>query len=173
VTVTRKAHVTAVLGDEHDPAFLGRDRDELALTSVDATRHRQRSRSASGVDVIIELPRGTYLADGAVLADDGGTVIVARRRPESAVVVTFAADRPVAEAIASAARLGHAFGNQHTPIEVHDREVRIPVRTTVDIVRSTIDQLDLAGVDIRVATIPLGRHQRLDTVGAHDHQTPS
>ncbi len=91
-----------------------------------------------------------------MLADDGHTIVVASRTPEPALVVRFDPGLARESLVIAAARIGHALGNQHTPIEAADGELRVPVWTSAEVVRATIDRLGLAGVEIEVSTRPLG-----------------
>ncbi len=95
-------HVTSILGDLADGRFAGRDVDPVSLTSADAAKRRLRLRSARGVDLAVDLPRGSYLRDGAVLLDDGERVVAIERRAEEAVVVRLAPDLAPAELLRQA-----------------------------------------------------------------------
>ena len=153
--------VREILGDWHEPRFAGRPREALLVDSSDAAKRRLRGVTDAGTDVAIDLGRGSYLAHGAVLADDGERIVVVERRPEEAVVVRLALDLPPAQLAEQAARLGHAFGNQHVPIELEGGELRIPITTSVEIARETVLALGLEGVTIEVATVRLGARRPL------------
>ena len=126
-------------------------------TAAEAARRRLRRHTDAGTDVAIDLPAGAYLADGVVLADDGARVVVVRRPPEAALVVVLDAAQDPGRLAAQAVRLGHAFGNQHVPVEVEGCEVRIPLTTSEAVARATVERLDLRGARIAVARVPLAR----------------
>ena len=82
--------VTSILGRVDDPRFALRTVERLQMTSADASKRRLRGRTDAGSDVAIDLPRGIYVEDGAVLVDDGERIIVAVRRSEDAAVIRLA-----------------------------------------------------------------------------------
>ena len=93
----------------------------------------------------IDLASGGYLADGAVLFDDGEMVLGDRASLEPALARPPRC-RPLAGATAGAGHpLGHAFGNQHVPVDVEDGVVRIPLTTSQAIARATVEALGLDG----------------------------
>lgn len=87
--------------------------------------HLQRG----GVDLGIELPRVSWMFDGAVLHDDGMCILVVSRRPELVMVISLNELGP--EAVF---RIGHALGNRHSPAELHGNELLVPVTDTPDLV---------------------------------------
>jgi len=131
--------VTELLGSTDEPRFAGRDRDRLPVAWNDASKRRLRAISDQGRDIAIDLPRGSYLRSGAVLTDDGQTITVVARTPERALVV-----RP--DDVGQAARIGHAFGNQHVPIEVVGDELHVPVTTSEELVAETVRRLGAESV---------------------------
>ena len=88
------------------------------MTSGDASARRLRGRTDAGTDVAVDLDRGTYLRHGAVVADDGETIVVVDRVPEDAVAVRLATGLPADELVRQAALIGHAFGNQQVGAQV-------------------------------------------------------
>src|SRR4030088_1611446 len=102
--------VGQILGHRDDPSFRGRRVEPLRVDSTEAAKRILRRTTDAGTDVAISLPRGSYLADGAVLADDGERIVVVERVPEAAVVVSFSPSLSRAQLIEAAARVGHAFG---------------------------------------------------------------
>lgn len=149
--------VTSILGRVDDPRFALRTVERLQMTSADASKRRLRGRTDAGSDVAIDLPRGAYVEDGAVLFDDGERIVVAVRKPEEAAVIRLAASLEHAELVRQAALIGHAFGNQHVPIEVVDGEVRVPITTSQDVAATTFERLDLDGAAITFAAVAFGR----------------
>jgi len=118
-------------------------------------------------DVAIDLDHATYLADGAVLHDDGDRILVVMRTREPALVLGFDLDTPPQRLIAQALALGHAFGNQHVPVDVEDGQARIPLTTSEAVARATVAALDLDGVTVGVSNISLGRRRPLPIGHAH------
>ncbi|MEZ5100232.1 MAG: urease accessory protein UreE [Thermoleophilia bacterium] len=161
-------HVTSILGDLADAHFAGRVVDRVSVASADAAKRRLRLASAGGVDLAVDLPRGSYLRDGAVLHDDGARVVAVERRAEEAVVVRLAPDLAPGELLRQAVALGHAFGNQHVPVEVEGDELRVPVTTSAAIVGETLERLHLHGATWEVRAVPLGRERPL-SAPAHHH----
>lgn len=123
----------------------------------EASRHRLRRTAADGTDVVIELEDGGYLVDGAVLDDDGQRVLVVVRSPERALVVRLDLSLAPAQLVAQAVALGHAFGNQHVPVDLEGAEVRIPLTTSEAVARATVERLGLGGVQVTTSEVALGR----------------
>lgn len=160
-------HATEILGDAREARFAGRRAERLLVSSADAPKRRLRGRTDAGTDVAVDLPRGSYLRDGAVLADDGERVVVVERSPEEALVVRLDPSLPPALLVECAARLGHAFGNQHVPVEIEDGEIRVPVTTSREIAEETVRALGLPGVELEFRSVRLGRLHPL--AASHSH----
>jgi urease accessory protein len=148
--------VTEILGDAGEPRFAGRRVELLAVTSADAAKRRLRAQTDAGTDVAVDLPRGSYLHHDAVLADDGERAIVVGRTPEEAIVIRLDPAAEATQLIAFAARIGHAFGNQHVPLEVEDGEIRAPVTTSREVAEQTVRALGLPGVTIEFRMVRFG-----------------
>jgi urease accessory protein len=101
------------------------------------------------------------------LADDGRRVIVAERRAEPTLVIRFDPHAPRQRLAEQALRLGHAFGNQHVPVEVDGAEARVPLTTSERVARATVDALGLDSVCVEVASVALGRDVPLSAGHAH------
>ena len=71
--------VREILGKLDDPRFAGRRVERLPVDWAQAGKRRLRVDTDCGTDVAVDLPRGAYLADGAVLDDDGERVVVVAR----------------------------------------------------------------------------------------------
>ncbi|HEY1517599.1 MAG TPA: urease accessory protein UreE [Solirubrobacteraceae bacterium] len=149
--------VERILGDRDEPRFRGRRVECLGVDSADAAKRILRRTTEAGTDVAIALPRGSYLADGAVLADDGERIVVVARRPEPALLVSFSPELDRPGLLAAAVRIGHAFGNQHVPVEIDGDEIRVPITTSAQIALETIERLGLPGVLTELADVPLAR----------------
>jgi urease accessory protein len=158
----------AILGDHDDPAFAARERDELRVTWAEAGRRRLRRATASGRDAAVDLPRGAFLADGAVLHDDGARIIVVARTPEPALVIRISDALEPDERVRRAALLGHAFGNQHVPVDVDGSDLRVPLTTSETVARLTVDALRLDGLSVTVEEVALARRAPLHATG-HGH----
>ena len=150
--------VQEILGDASEPRFAGRRVERLPVDSASAAKRRLRLETDAGSDIAVDLERGAYLRDGAVLFDDGERIVVVDRTPESALVVRLA---PGPDLVAQAVRLGHAFGNQHVPVEVEGNEIRVPVTTSREIAEQTVRALGLDTIELRFADLPLGRERPL------------
>jgi urease accessory protein len=159
--------VGGILGDRHEPRFRGRRIERLRVDSADAAKRILRRTTDAGSDMAIALPRGSYLADGAVLADDGKRIVVVERLPEAAMVVSFSPTLSRAQLLDAAVRIGHAFGNQHVPLEIEGDKIHIPVTTSAEVVRQTIARLGLSGVSTALASVPLARRHPLPIGHAH------
>lgn len=148
--------VHEIIGQLGEDRFARRRIERVLVGRADAGKARLRVRTEAGTDVGIVLRRKEYLADGAVLADDGERIIVVERAPEEVAVVRLhgTADPGL---LADAVRLGHAFGNQHVPIEVAGEEVVLPVTTSRDVVAETLERLGLAHASLSFESRPFAR----------------
>jgi len=157
--------VEAVLGMLTEPRWAAREPDPVDVAWGDAGKHRRIVRSASGRELALRLPRGTFLADGAVLADDGDTVVVVRRPPEPAVVVPLDG----ADGLRAALLLGYVLGNRHAPLDLESGELRTPLMTSPATARSMLADLGLPG-DVR--DVPLAPHGWSGTSADHREGHP-
>jgi urease accessory protein len=159
--------VRSILGRREEPRFARRRVERLPVAWHEASKRRLRRITDAGTDVAVDLPRGTFLPDGAVLADDGRRVIVAERPPEPALVIRFDPHAPPHVLAEQALRLGHAFGNQHVPVEVEGVEARVPLTTSERVARATVDALGLDSVRVEVEPVALGSDAPLAVGHAH------
>jgi urease accessory protein len=159
--------VRDILGSSDDPRFAGRRIEELPLDWAEASKGRLRRRGEAGTDIAIDLPRGGYLADGAVLADDGERIVVVRRRRERALVVHLDAAAGQETLVRAAVLLGHALGNQHAPVEIEGLELRVPLTTSEEVALATVQRLGLTGARTEIAEVALGAHGPLAAGHAH------
>lgn len=160
---------TAVLGLAHEQRFAGKRVERVAITSADATKRRLRCRTDAGSDVVIDVPRGTYLEDGAVLVDDGERVVVVAREPEDALVIRLSPTLDHAEVVRQAALVGHAFGNQHVPVDVVEGDLLVPITTSRAIAAATLERLELPGVEYSFDLVALARSRPLAPQHSHQH----
>jgi len=128
-----------------------------------------RRDAADGTDVAIDLEAGGYLADGTVLEDDGERVLVVSRTTEPALVVRLVPGLPSRRLLAQAAAVGHAFGNQHVPLDLEGFEIRVPLTTSEAVARATVEALSLDGAVVSVAEVALGRLGPLWGGRGHGH----
>ena len=158
----------SILGQRDDPRYARRRLERLYVSSTAAAKRRFRARTDAGSDVAIDLPRGSYLAHGAVLFDDGVRIIVAEREPEDALVIRLSSTLSHEELLRQAALIGHAFGNQHVPIETANGEIHVPITTSREIAVATVERLALPGIELSFAHIEFARHHPL--VAGHGHE---
>lgn len=161
-----------ILGQRDDPRFAGRAVDELPVTWAEAGRRRLRRMTSAGIDAAVELPRGAFLADGAVLHDDGVRVIAVARTREPALVIRISRELEPDERVQRAALLGHAFGNQHVPVDLEGADLRVPLTTSEAVARFTVDALGLSGLTVTVEEVALARRTPLHA-SAHGHDVPA
>lgn len=140
-----------VLGSVEEPRFAGRTLHHIDIGWGDAAKHRQVVTADTGVTVRITLPRGTFLRDGMVLADDGVNAVVVRRPPEPAIRVRFADNTG-----RNLLLLGHLLGNQHAPVDVDDESVSAPLFTSADAARQMLAELGIVGEVCDAAMAPQG-----------------
>jgi urease accessory protein len=160
-------YVTRALGHAREKRFKDRRVVEVPVAWDEASRRRLRRAAVDGSDVAIDLPDATYLADGTVVHDDGNRILVIRRRPEPALVVRFDPELPRERVIEQALAVGHAFGNQHVPVEVDGDEAHVPLTTSEAVARQTVEALALEGVTTTVTELALGSVKPLS--GGHGH----
>ena len=159
-----------ILGDAGDAAFAGRLVDAVAVPASDASKRRLRLVSKGGVDVAVDLPRGSFLRDGAVLAADEQRIIVVSRTPEEVMRVTISPQLDHAARVSLALRIGHAFGSQHVPVEVVDEALIVPITTSRDVATRTLENIGVEGVEAQFELRPLARLRPLSGhAHAHDH----
>ncbi|MEO0949451.1 MAG: urease accessory protein UreE [Cyanobacteria bacterium J06641_5] len=87
---------------------------ELALDAEARGRSRGRYRikgSGSERDILLQLPRGTILTDGDLLAATSGEFLQVRAQPEPVAIVR--AEDPLV-----LLRAAYHLGNRHVPLEV-------------------------------------------------------
>lgn len=157
--------VREILGHGDDPRFVGRRRELLGVRSAEAHRRRLRRATGEGTSVAIDLPRGSFLRQSAVLYDDGERIIVVERSPEPALVVRLEASLPCQLLLEQASRIGHWAGNQHLLLESAGYTIRVRIATTPELMLQSAKALDLQGARLSVAEVPFA----LDNAPAHDH----
>lgn len=162
--------VTKLIGHVDEPRFRGRALVGVPIAWDEASRRRLRRSATDGTDVLIDLEHGAYLADGTVLAADNERLLVVARSPEPALIVRFDLSMSPARLVAEALAIGHAFGNQHVPVDIADGEARIPLTTSETVARGTFDALGLDGARLAVADLALGCAAPMQVGHAHRHE---
>lgn len=157
--------VTDLLGSVSNPGFSGRAVEQVDVPWGAARKHRQSLLTEAGTPLRLKLPRGTFLAGGTVLADDGTTIIVVRRPPEDAIVLDFA-ENTGPDAVRRALQLGYLLGNQHAPLDVTAQRLATPLYTSAEQAAATLASLQLVA---RVEAVPLAAHGWSNT--SADHHT--
>jgi urease accessory protein len=66
--------------------------------------------------------------------------------------------------------VGHAFGNQHAPLDIACLEVRIPLTTSEAVARATVDGLGLKDIRVTIARITLGKQRPLTAGHPHERE---
>lgn len=159
----------SILGDDADSRFSGRRRHHVDIGWGDAAKQRQLVIADSGLEVRLMLPRGTFLADGAVIADDGHEIVVVRRPSEPAITVRFDRNSD-AHGARSMLLLGYALGNQHAPIDVDHDTLAAPLFTSVAAAQRMLADLGVEGLvtETRLAVDGWSRTSG-DQSAAHSH----
>lgn len=139
--------ILEILGTADDAAFADRTHCRIDINWGDARKHRQLVKAEDGREIAVRLPRGTFLADGLVLWDDGTEIGVVRRPKEHALVLDFEANAGH-DGVRRALLLGYLLGNQHAPLEVSHDQLRTPLMTGRETALATLRQLGLTG-DVR------------------------
>ncbi|WP_110651048.1 urease accessory protein UreE [Salinicola peritrichatus] len=136
--------VHKISGHCEDKAFAGRYQDRLWISAADAGRRRLRITSEGGETVGIDLPHPNWLCEGAVLHDDGRRIIVVARRPELVMVIALGTINPE-----MAFRIGHALGNRHSPAELRNNEILVPVTDSPDLTARPVLTLGIPDITLR------------------------
>lgn len=154
-----------IVGHIGDQQFAGRSRHHVDIGWGDATKHRQAVTADTGLAVQITLPRGAFLRDGAVIADDGTDVVVVRRPAEDAIVVPVADDNARRMLL-----LGYVLGNQHAPIDVSEDAVAAPLFTSAHAAKELLAELGVDG-DVMVTALARNGWSRTssDSHAGHHH----
>ena len=97
--------------------------DHIPLSRGDMQKIRMRRRTDGGADVGVDLPPGTVLHHGDRVGNKGGVVMAIRQLPERVCSIRPKPDAPISAMILA----GHALGNMHRPVRVHDDTVQFPL----------------------------------------------
>jgi urease accessory protein len=145
--------VEKILGQADEARFVGRRRELLRLRSEEAQRRRFRRATDDGTIVVVDLPRGSFLRQGAVLHDDGERIVVVERSPEPALILRLESALPCQLLLEQAARIGHWAGNQHLLVEAVGYEIRVRIATTKELLLSSAQLLALEGAQLTIADV--------------------
>lgn len=155
----------AILGDAADPRFDRCRRHYVDIGWGDAAKHRQLVTTDTGIELRIMLPRGSFLRDGAVLAESPAGIVVVRRPAEPAVVAQFA-DNSGIEGARRMLLLGYLLGNQHAPVDIGASGVAAPLFTSPDAARRMLADLGVIG---DITSVSLAAHGWSRTSADSDH----
>lgn len=133
----------------------------LNVSRREARLGRLRKKTDAGEDIIIDLPRGSFLRDGDVVWLDQDKMVVVRVETEELMVVYIKPEGSIEEQIEAAVKVGHALGNQHLPVSINHRIVKIPIETTREVVAASVSHI--GEIDVRFEE---GRFER---TGAYHH----
>jgi urease accessory protein len=106
-----------------------------------------------------------YLFHGAVLYNDEDHTVVVRRPEELALIVDLSQTSSVPDIVRQAALIGHAFGNQHVPVEVDGCCILMPMLSSEDLMTKTVSDLKLGELSLRFDRVRLGASRPLLMTG--------
>lgn len=138
------------------------DPHHVVLSDTDRRRSRVRTTTEAGTDLGVVVARD--LADGDVLATDGGDLVVVALADVKALVLDFAdADVPATATL----ELGHALGNRHWDLAVREREALFPVTESRERMEATVEAVLPDGVTLRYESVSPTTFD--DASPVHDH----
>ncbi len=117
--------------------------EEVVANRIDAMRGRLRTKSRTGEDLIINLPRGKTIAEGDVFGpSDKGVYYKIEIAPETVMKVTL--DKIRAEhLVEEAMRLGYSLGNRHLEVLIEENAVYVPVTLGEEKIRKMLESMKL------------------------------
>jgi urease accessory protein len=143
--------------------------DFLDVPWVDASRRRLRRRTKGGLDFALSMQHSQYLFHGAVLFDSEDHTVVVCRPEELALIVDLSQTSSVKDIVRQAALIGHAFGNQHVPVEVDGCSILVPMLSSEDVMTKTVRDLQFGELSLRFDYVRLGASGPLLMTG-HAHE---
>jgi urease accessory protein len=142
--------------------------DFIEVPWAEAGKRRLRRRTSGGLDFAISMEHSQYLFHGAVLfANEDHTVVVCRPE-ELALIVDLSQTGSASELVRQAALIGHAFGNQHVPIEVDGCSIFVPMLSSEDLMTKTVRDLKLGQLSLRFEYVRLAAARPLLVSGHAD-----
>ncbi len=117
--------------------------EEVTINRQDAMRGRVRTKSASGEDLIINLPRGRGIDQGDVFGpSEEGLYYKILIAPESVIKVSVnksQTEKPLENAL----KLGYNLGNRHLEVLIQDETVFVPVTLGEEKIRKILESMRL------------------------------
>lgn len=142
--------------------------DFVEVPWSDAGKRRIRRNTIAGLDFALSMERSQYLFHGAVLFSDDSRVIAVSRPEEPALIIDLCqADQGMGN-VRQAALIGHAFGNQHVPIEINETSIIVPMLSSEQLMLKTVHDLKLGEVGLRFSHVRLGASEPL-CMTSHSH----
>jgi urease accessory protein len=114
------------------------------------------------------MEHGQYIFDGAILFSNDDHTIVAQRPVELALVVNIDHTNSIPDIVRQATLIGHAFGNQHVPVEVDGCRILVPMLSSEELMAKTVRDLKLGELSLRFDYVRLGVSRPL-VVSGHSH----
>jgi urease accessory protein len=111
----------------------------LAVTLTDEERRRSRVRTETDDGTDLGIVVGETLADGDVIATEGGRPVIVSLASKTALVVDLGDASP--EELTAALALGHAAGNRHWDLAIDGGQAYFPVSEDRDRMESEIRPL--------------------------------
>lgn len=139
--------------------------DRVILSRREAAKVRMRTTSQGGLDVIIDVPRGTTIKHGDVLSLEGDRMLVAEWSPEEAMIIAIDTSGDCRKRVETATRLGYILGMKHFPLFVEGNEILVPVEGAEEDLARQLGTL--VGINTRSERRILGLPQE---VAEHEHQ---
>jgi urease accessory protein len=90
----------------------------LSLTAEERSRSRFPCKGDQGIDLYLNLPRGTTLRDGDWLRSEQGEWALVRAKPEPVLTVT-------ANNLLDLLQAAYHLGNRHVPLEIAATHLRL------------------------------------------------
>jgi urease accessory protein len=135
--------------------------DFVDIPWAEAGKRLLRRRTKRGLDFAISLEHSQYLFHGAILFNSDEQTVVVSRPKEPALIIDLNPACLIEDIIQQAALIGHAFGNQHVPIEVLGHSILVPVLTNEEVMARTVQDLKLGELSLRFDFVRLGASRPL------------
>lgn len=133
----------------------------LSLTASDRAKSRHRFTADDGTSIYLNLPRGTVLRGGDLLADKTDALIRVVAKSEPVIVVT-------APSSFDLMRAAYHLGNRHVPLELACDRLKLEPDPVLESMLTQLGQLELAA-----ATLPFepesGAYRSMTHSHSHGH----
>jgi urease accessory protein len=139
--------------------------DFIDVPWAEAAKRLLRRRTKGGLDFALSMQHSQYLFHGAVLYNDEDHTVVVSRPEELALIVDLSQTSSVPDIVRQAALIGHAFGNQHVPVEVDGCCILMPMLSSEDLMTKTVSDLKLGELSLRFDRVRLGASRPLLMTG--------